>query len=121
MRQPLPKPNTRKLALLDLRAQRLRSALTPSELALWSAINGAKLGVWFRRQVPIANFIVDFLAPSVRLIIEVDGDYHARRRTADTRRDYKLARLGYRVLRIDAQLVQRDLNAALVLIRDALP
>jgi very-short-patch-repair endonuclease len=56
---------------------------------------------------------VDFLAPQVRLAVEVDGPYHARRRSADTRRDEQLRRLGYRVLRLDAALVLRDLPAAL--------
>ena len=42
------------------------------------------------------------------------------RRTADARRDRKLARLGYRVLRIDAELVRRAPEEALALIRRAL-
>jgi very-short-patch-repair endonuclease len=43
-----------------------------------------QLGVSFRRQVPLGNrFIVDFLAPVARLVVEVDGGYHARRREAD--------------------------------------
>ena len=50
-----------------------------------------------------------FYAPSVRLVVEVDGGYHARRVTADTRRDRKLARAGYRVLRVEAPEVMRDL------------
>jgi very-short-patch-repair endonuclease len=33
------------------------------------------------------------------------GAYHARRRAADARRDRVLARLGYRVLRLEAELV----------------
>ena len=108
-------------AALELRARQMRSSLTPSEQVLWSAIRGRRLGVQFRRQVPLAGrFIVDFFAPSVRLVVEVDGGYHTRRRRADERRDSTLTRLGYRVLRIEADLVLRDLPAATALVRTML-
>ena len=98
----------------------MRSTMTPSEARLFNAIRGRKLGVTFRRQVVVAGFIVDFLAPSAKLVIEVDGGYHAQRRRADARRDRILARLGIRVLRIDAELVLRDLDAAVARIREVL-
>ena len=66
------------------------------------------------------RFIADFVAPAARLAVEVDGEYHARRKRADAARDRKLTRLGYRVVRIDAELVLRDLEAAVTLIRAAL-
>jgi very-short-patch-repair endonuclease len=76
--------------------------------------------VWFRRQVVIGHFIVDFLAPRKRLIVEVDGGYHATRVDADARRDRKLTRQGYRALRLDADLIRRDVCAAVEQIRTAL-
>ncbi|MFZ5893761.1 MAG: endonuclease domain-containing protein [Myxococcota bacterium] len=106
---------------LELRARQHRAQLTASESQLWSAINAGQLGVCFRRQVPLGGqFIADFVAPAARLVVEVDGAYHARRRHADASRDRKLARLGYRVVRIDAELVLRDVVAAVALIRAAL-
>jgi very-short-patch-repair endonuclease len=98
----------------------MRSALTPSEEKLWTAINAGKLGVCFRRQVPVGRFIADFAAPAARLVVEVDGGYHARRGAADARRDRKLARVGWRVLRVGAELVERDIELAVSLIRAAL-
>ena len=98
------------------RARAMRFAPSPSEELLWRALSGKKLGIAFRRQVPIQRFIVDFLAPSARLVVEVDGSYHAQRRSADRRRDEKLRRWGYRVLRLEAELVLRDLPAALALV-----
>jgi very-short-patch-repair endonuclease len=98
-----------------------RAALTASEARLWSALSAGKLGVNFRRQVVLGNrFIVDFVAPQVRLVVEVDGSYHAQRVAADARRDSKLRRLGYRVLRIPAALVTGDLQAAVALVRAAM-
>jgi very-short-patch-repair endonuclease len=76
--------------------------------------------VAFRRQVVIGRTIVDFVAPRARLVIEVDGAHHRLRRAADARRDAKLARLGYRVLRLEAELVMRRLPVALARLREAL-
>jgi very-short-patch-repair endonuclease len=59
-------------------------------------------------------------APSARLVVEVDGSYHARRVTADTRRDRKLTRACYRIVRLQAELIMRDLSAALCAVRRAL-
>ena len=55
-----------------------------------------------------------------RLIVEVDGGYHARRVSADARRDRKLERGGYRVLRLEAELVMRGIPAAALAVRRAL-
>jgi very-short-patch-repair endonuclease len=87
----------------------MRTAPTTSEALLWAALRGSRLGVGFRRQAVIGPFIVDFLAPSVRLVVEVDGAYHALRSRADERRDRFLCRAGYRVIRFSALQVSRDL------------
>ncbi len=109
------------MARLELFARQHRSSLTSSEARLWSALNVGQLGVSFRRQVPVGGlYIADFLAPSIGLIVEVDGAYHARRQRADERRTFKLTRLGYRVVRVSAQLVLTDLAAAVALVRAAL-
>ena len=105
---------------LALHAHTMRQAPTDSEARLWRAMRSSQLGVAFRRQVPLLDFIADFYAPSARVIVEVDGGYHARRVTADARRDRKLARAGYRIVRLQAELVVRDLSAALRAVRGAL-
>jgi len=105
---------------LALHAHTMRGAPTESEARLWRALRSSQLGVAFRRQVPLLGFIADFYAPSARLIVEVDGAYHARRLTADARRDRKLERAGYRVVRLQAELVMRNLTAALLAVRRAL-
>jgi very-short-patch-repair endonuclease len=116
-RSPL---NSKAQARLELQARQHRSHLTDSEARLWSALKARRLGVQFRAEVLLGGrFIVDFFASSTGLVVEVDGGYHARRRAADASRDRKLRRLGYRVIRLDAELVLRDLSAAVVLIRAA--
>lgn len=89
--QPLSHHHALQLAA---HASRMRSALTPSEEALWSELSGGKIGVTFRRQYVIVRFISDFAAPSVKLVVETDGGYHAHRAFADASRDRKLQRLG---------------------------
>jgi very-short-patch-repair endonuclease len=111
----------RRTALLRERAAGMRAALTPSEAALWQALRGRQLGVAFRRQVVIGGaFIADFAAPAARLVVEVDGGYHAERRGADARRDRELRRLGWRVVRLPARLVAERLAEAVALVRGAL-
>jgi len=108
-------------ARLELFARQHRSQLTESEARLWSALNARQLGVSFRRQVPLAGqFIADFFAPAIGLIVEVDGAIHARKHGSDARRDLKLRRAGFRVVRISAELVLRDLPAAVARVRAAL-
>ena len=104
--------------LIAARAHALRAEPTFSEAKLWQALRAGKLGVTFRRQVPVLDrYIVDLLAPKERLAVEVDGKYHARRQPADARRDEQLRRAGYRVLRLEAEQVARDLPAAVARIR----
>jgi very-short-patch-repair endonuclease len=95
-------------------ARAMRSEPTASERALWEALSGSKLGVGFRRQAVVAGCIVDFLAPSRKLVVEVDGGYHqtAARRRADVRRDRRLERAGFRVLRLPAELVLSNAQEA---------
>ena len=74
-------------SLLAGRAQFMRHNPTDTERSLWFQLSGKKLGVAFKRQVVVDRFVVDYLAPSVRLIVEVDGLYHLRRVSADAGRD----------------------------------
>lgn len=70
--------------------------------------------------MPVGRYIVDFLASHERLIVEVDGGYHADRVAADRRRQQWLERQGYRVVRVSAALVLRDTVAAVRFVRAAL-
>ena len=55
-------------------ARRLRAATTDAEHRLWFRLRRKQLlGVQFYRQKPIGKYIVDFYAPAVALVIEMDG------------------------------------------------
>ncbi len=115
------KPSFQRAAVLAERACAMRASPTSTEQLLWQRIRGRRLGVLFRRQVPLlGRFIADFLAPAQRLVIEVDGAYHGVRGGADARRDAALERAGYRVVRVNASLVVSDIDRAVGEIRAAL-
>ena len=108
-----------RVALLGARARALREFSTVSERRLWAELSAGKAGVSFRRQVPLAGrWIADFFASSIGLAVELDGSARIHRRRADARRDEKLRRLGYHVLRLDAEVVLRDLPHAVALVRE---
>ena len=118
MRRPVV--SVAKQARLDRNARTMRHQPTTTEALLWQVLRGSRLGVGFRRQLIIGEHIVDFCAPSVRLVVEVDGGYHAGRAKADARRDRRLGALGYRVVRLPAEIVAHDIEQAIAIVVAAL-
>lgn len=57
-------------------ARQMRHEPTSAEDILWQKLRRKALGINFRRQHAIDKFIVDFYAPAVNLVIEVDGSIH---------------------------------------------
>jgi very-short-patch-repair endonuclease len=116
-----PKGSVVPLHVLTMRARVMLAHPTVSESALWAQIRGGRLGARFIRQAPLAGrYVVDFLAPEFSLAVEVDGAYHRGQRRADARRDEWLRRAGYRVLRLEAEVVEHELPVAVERIRAAL-
>ena len=83
--------------MTSLRARRLRRQSTEAEKILWRALRDRQLaGRKFRRQQPIGPYVVDFICPELRLVIEVDSGQHA---TDGPERTRWLEGAGYRVIR----------------------
>ena len=104
---------------LKSRARQLRQNLTDSERALWSRLRGKQLsGVQFCRQKPLGNYIVDFYAHRVKLVIEIDGSQHleTHRAEKDRKRDAYLSGLGLMVLRFDSRQVLAENEAVMEII-----
>jgi very-short-patch-repair endonuclease len=79
-----------------------RSLSTRAEALFWSQVRAGRLsGHKFKRQVPITPYIVDFLCPSARLIVELDGEPHetAERRRRDATRDTWLRSQTFEIMR----------------------
>ena len=60
-------------SVLRQRARDLRKNSTDAERHLWYYLRANRLGFKFKRQVPIGEYIVDFVCLEKRLIIELDG------------------------------------------------
>jgi very-short-patch-repair endonuclease len=106
---------------LRRRARELRQHMTPEERIVWQELRGNRLGVHFRRQQPLAPYIVDFYCHQARLVVEIDGSPHRQQQGYDQVRDSYLARFGIRVLRVATHAVRNELPSVICAIRDALP
>ncbi len=87
---------------LRANAKRMRRTMTDAERRLWYAPRANRFrDLAFRRQGPIAGFIVDFACHQQRLIVEVDGATHGTEaeRRQDAMRTAALEAEGYGVLR----------------------
>jgi very-short-patch-repair endonuclease len=80
-------------------AIKLRKESTPAERKLWSRIRNDQLGVTFRRQHAVGNYIPDFCSPKVKLIIELDGSQHLEQEEYDAERTKYFEMQGYKVIR----------------------
>ena len=60
------------------RVRELRRSETEVEPAAWHLLRGRKLGVKFRRQCRIENYVVDFYCFEHRLTVELDGGVHSQ-------------------------------------------
>ncbi len=102
-------------------ARQMRKAMTGAELKFWNAVRAHRLaGLSFRRQLPVAGYIVDFACPSHKIIVELDGFQHAEDAAADydRQRTETLEQCGWRVLRFWNEDVVKDIdNVCLHMIR----
>jgi very-short-patch-repair endonuclease len=101
-------------------ARELRREMTDSERKLWSGLRSEQLGVKFRRQHPLGNYIADFASLSPKLIVELDGSQHADQAAYDARRDAFFRAQGFTVLRFATNAPLRNLTGVLTAILDQL-
>lgn len=102
-------------------ARDLRSKLTEAEQCLWQRLRRKQIhGVQFYRQKPIGHFIVDFYAPAIGLVIELDGGQHFEPDALkyDQRRDAYLRQQGLQVMRFDNMQVLKETDAVLGVIHN---
>ncbi len=104
------------------RAKELRENMTEAEQMLWSCLSKNQLGVRFKAQHPIANFIADFYCHRHKLVIEVDGGIHNsdEQKGRDGFRNEELNALEIAVLRFTNEEVKNDLENVLKTIKDKL-
>ena len=118
---PRERVRVRGATKLTRRAREMRHQATDAERLLWRHLRGRQVaGYKFRRQVPIAPYIVDFICLEASLIIELDGGQHAEAAAYDTARTSVLQQRGYRVIRFWNNDVLQQTDAVLAVIAKAL-
>jgi len=97
------------------RARALRRKMSLPEVLLWQVLRKRPEGLKFRKQFPIGEMTVDFACLERRLIIEVDGEGHSfgDQPRRDAVRDTLLRREGFRVIRIAARDVLKNMDGVL--------
>ena len=92
--------------------------ITEAEAILWNCLKSKQLGVKFRRQHIIENFIPDFVCLSCKLIIEVDGEIHKFQKKHDEERTKFLNERGYRVLRFKNEEILNEIELVIQKIKE---
>jgi len=105
-------------SMLSINAKSLRKSQTQAEHLLWRNLRARQLdGVKFRRQVPVGNYIVDFVSFEKKIVIELDGGQHAETTARDAARDAWLQGRGYKVLRFWDNEIFQNMEGVLEVIR----
>ena len=84
-------------------ARELRRKQTEAERMLWALVRSRRfMGLKFRRQHQIGDYIVDLYCHEKRLVVELDGPIHSdpEAQQKDAERDAYLQSLGLTILRI---------------------
>lgn len=106
------------------RARELRQRQTSAEEVLWELLRDRRfLGLKFRRQHQVGDYIPDFFCGEHSLIVEADGEVHDTEAAAkkDKTRDAMLAAQGFKIVRLPNELILNDTEAALEKIASYLP
>ena len=96
--------------------------MTRAETLLWRYLKASRIdGFGFRRQVPIQNYIADFVCMSAKLVIELDGASHdfEEQLKADQKRDAFFVSEGFQILRFTNEQVMSNLEGVVEMIRQA--
>ncbi len=104
-------------------ARALRKNSTDAERLLWAALRDHRLNsASFRRQVPIKNFIADFVCHAAKLVIELDGGQHFsdQAEQADAARSTVIEAQGFKVLRFSNHDVMTNRDGVLETIASAI-
>lgn len=89
---------------------------------LWGYLSNKQLGVRFRRQHIIGQYIADFACLDKMLVVELDGGYHTlpEQHISDEQRTADLQEMGYRVIRVTNEELFHGIDLVLTKIKNAL-
>ena len=92
-----------------------RKEMSEPALRMWLQLRAERfMGIKFRREKVIGDYIADFAANSPKLVIEIDGDTHDIDDPRDAIRTRYLETQGYRVVRYSNVEVMQNLEGVLM-------
>ena len=97
-----------------------RNHPTEAETLLWELLNADGLGVTFKRQHIIGDYIADFVCLTSKLIVELDGGYHQleQQQISDEQRTKWLEGRGFRVIRFTNEELFNNVDRVLDTIKE---
>ncbi|XOV66526.1 MAG: endonuclease domain-containing protein [Fluviicola sp.] len=107
---------------LKLMARHLRTeSVSRAEKRIWKRLlSRRQMGIRFLRQRPIDKYIVDFFAPEIGLIIEVNGSSHLISGENDALKRKQMEAFGYDVLYLSEGTVLNNLDEVQKIISHAI-
>jgi len=102
-------------------ARENRKNQTEAEAIIWNEVRNSKLGVKFRRQHSFGGYIADFASIPAKLIIEIDGEIHDRKKEYDEIRTKFLNYFGFKVIRFTNEEVKYNFEKVKSIITAAIP
>jgi len=105
--------------LLKALAAKHKAFPTEAETILWNYLKSPMMGVRYRTQHIIGNYIADFACLPLKLIIEIDGLYHSlpEQQISDEERTEWLESQGYKVIRFTNEEIYNNLDKVIEKIR----
>lgn len=102
-------------------AKELRKSPTKAEEVMWLTLRNNHLkGYKFRRQHPLLHYVVDFYCHQLKLVVEIDGEYHqtVEQTKLDKERTVNIEFQGLDVIRFTNDEVLTDIDTVLNKIRE---
>ncbi|PMB42436.1 hypothetical protein CEN41_15240 [Fischerella thermalis CCMEE 5330] len=96
--------------------RQLRQNIAKAEKILWEKVKDRQIeDCKFRRQYSVAEFVIDFYSPELKLAIEIDGDSHFKNGAAeyDKERQLLIESAGIRFIRFTNDDVYTNLPGVL--------
>lgn len=98
------------------KAKKLRKNMTHSEEKLWDVLKRKQIqSLCFRAQHPVDIFIADFYCHELKLVIEIDGEYHMQhdQKEYDIGRENELESFGIKVIRFTNDQLEKNISEVL--------
>ena len=99
------------------KAEILRKNMTKTEKMLWDKLKKNQLGVRFKAQHPMMNFIADFYCHKSKLVLEIDGESHIKQKEYDSGRTAEMEKFGIRVIRFSNDEIIENIEKVIKVIK----